>query len=158
MEQEKLISIKREIAKLTPTEKAERDKHLRKVATGEIKEQSTGYPSIDKPWLKYYPEASIGVETPKVTAYQQIYEKMKNRQGMVALEYFNRKITYKEIFENIEKTAKALKSLGINKGDIVTMAMPTCPETVYLFYALNRIGAISNCVDPRMTPEGFKHV
>lgn len=156
MTKEELIRLKKKLAKLTPEEKIERDKRLRQIATGEIIGEKTGYPSLDKPWLKHYPEESIGVEIPKVTAYQQIYDKMKDKSGMIALEYFKRKITYKEVFENIEKTAKALKAIGVKKGDVVTLAMPTCPETVYLFYALNRIGAISNCVDPRMTVDGFK--
>ena len=156
MEKEKLVLLKQNLAKLSEEQKKQRDIYLRKLSCGEIQGPMTGYPSIDKPWLKYYPEESIGVEVPKITAYQQVYEKWKDKQGMIALEYFNRKITYNEVFKNIEKAAKSLKALGIKKGDVVTMAMPTCPETVYLFYALNRIGAISNCVDPRMTVDGFK--
>ena len=35
--------------------------------------------------------------------------------------------------------AKSFKELGIKKGDIVTMAMATTPEMVYILYALNRI-------------------
>jgi len=35
-----------------------RDLYLRKVALGEIEGKSTGYASIDKPWLKYYKETN----------------------------------------------------------------------------------------------------
>lgn len=156
MTKEQLIELKEKLSKLSEEEKKQRDQYLRQLATGEIQGPPTGYASIDKPWLKYYPEHGITTNVPKVNAYNLIYNKMKNKQNYVALNYFGRKITYKEMFENIERVAKSLKANGIKKGDIVTMAMPTSPETVYLFYALNRIGAISNCIDPRLTVEGLK--
>ena len=34
----------------------------------------TGYPSIDKPWLKYYTEEAINAKTPKCSIYQNIYD------------------------------------------------------------------------------------
>lgn len=155
MTKEDLLELKRKLALLSDQERKERDLYLRGLANGEIQGPSVGYASIDKPWLKYYPESGINEDIPKVTAYQLIYDKMCQKTNYIALDYFGKKITYKEVFENIEKVAKSLKQLGVKKGDIVTMAMPTSPETVYLFYALNRIGAISNCIDPRMTVEGF---
>lgn len=156
MTKEDLIQLKQKISQLSEKEKKERDLYLRGLTAGEIQGPPTGYASIDKPWLKYYPKKGITTDVSAMTAYELIYNKMKNKQNYIALNYFGRKISYKELFKNIERVAKSLKANGVKKGDIVTMAMPTSPETVYLFYALNRIGAISNCVDPRMTTEGFK--
>jgi len=42
----------------------------------------------------------------------------------------------------------ALQELGVKKNDIVTIALPSIPETLYLVYALNRIGAIANMIHP----------
>ena len=67
---------------------------------------------------------------------------------MIAINYFNNKISYKELFNNIEKYAKAFTAEGIKKGDIVTLCLPNVPEAVYMFYALNKIGAIANMVHP----------
>lgn len=39
--------------------------------------------------------------------------------------------------------------MGVKPGDYVTICSVNFPEVVYAFYALNRIGAISNMVDPR---------
>ena len=39
-------------------------------------------------------------------------------------------------------------ALGIQKGDRVTICMPNCPQAVDSFYALNRIGAVSNMIHP----------
>ena len=71
----------------------------------------------------------------------------------IAIEYFGRKITYSELFENIESSVQAFAKLGVEKGDVVTICMPTLPESIYAMYALNRMGAICNLVDPRINVE-----
>lgn len=119
-------------------------------------ENLTGYPSIDKPWLKYYSQEAINAKLPNCTIYDYLYENNKNYQSRTALNYFERKISYGELFENIKKTACALRQNGVDKGSIVTILMPTLPETVYLFYALGKIGAIGNMVDPRTNVEGIR--
>ena len=116
----------------------------------------TGYPSIDKPWLKYYSEEAINAPLPECTIYDYIWNSNKDHLNNIALNYFDRKITYKELFDNIEKAAKAFTAIGVKEGDIVVTATVTTPETVYIIYALNRIGAIPNMVDPRTSVEGIK--
>lgn len=118
-------------------------------------QNSTGYPSIDKPWLKYYSEEAINTPLPECTIYEYLWENNKDHLDDTALIYFGRKITYKELFENIDKTARAFFALGVKKGDIVIVCSVNIPETVYVFYALNRIGAISNMVDPRTNTDGI---
>lgn len=46
-------------------------------------------------------------------------------------------------------------SIGVKTGEIVTVCSVNVPETVYVFYGLNKIGAISNMVDPRTSQEGL---
>ena len=116
---------------------------------------STGYPSIDKPWLKYYSEEAINAQLPACTIYDYLYENNKDYHHRTALNYFGRKISYGELFEHIEETVRALRQNGVGKGSIVTILMPTLPETVYLYYALGKIGAIGNMVDPRTSKDGI---
>ncbi len=116
----------------------------------------TGYPSIDKPWLKYYSEEAINAPLPQCTIYEYLWNGNKDYLNNVALTYFNNKITYGKLFENIENTAKALKKFGVKKGDIITVSAPTLPESVYLLYAISKIGAVANMVDPRTSSEGIK--
>ena len=115
----------------------------------------TGYPSIDKPWLKYYSEEAINTDIPRKTMYQFIYENNKDYLENIALNYYGRKFTYGEMFRNIEKAAKAFSALGIKKGDIVIICTVNIPEMVYALYALNRLGAIANMVDPRTNIDGI---
>ena len=116
----------------------------------------TGYPSIDKPWLKYYSEEAINAKLPECTVYDYLWEQNKDYLKNPALRYFERRITFEELFDNIEKAAKAFSALGLKKGDIIIMATATTPETVYAFYALDRLGVIPNMVDPRTSIEGIR--
>lgn len=115
------------------------------------KEGSKQFKTIteERPWLKYYPEEVINAELPEDTIYGYIYSKNVKEQERIAIEYFGNKLTYKELFHKIEECAKSLTKMGVKKGDIVTICMPTTPEMVYMFYALSKIGAVSNMIDPR---------
>ena len=104
----------------------------------------TGYPSIDKPWLKYYSEEAINAPLPEGSMYE--YMMSRNRENLqdIAINYFGKKITYGQLDEQISKCAKALAGMGIGRGDVVSLNMLAMPETVYLLYAINRLGAICN--------------
>lgn len=117
----------------------------------------TGYPSIDKPWLKYYSEEAINAPLPECTIFEYLWRNNKEHLDDIALNFFDCKITYGELFENIDKTASAFSAYGVKAGDVVVMATVTTPETIYAFYALNRLGAISDMVDPRTSIEGIKN-
>lgn len=116
----------------------------------------TGYPSIDKPWLKYYTNDQINAELPECKIYEYLYERNKDYQNKIALNYYDRKITYGQLFSGIEKAAKAFTAIGVEKEDVVSVIAVTIPETIYTLYALNRIGAIANMIDPRTSVEGIK--
>ena len=47
--------------------------------------QITGYPSIDKPWLKYYSEEARNAVMPERTLYQYIYESNKDCKQNIAI-------------------------------------------------------------------------
>ena len=150
-----LIDYRKQLEILSEEEKILHNIHLRDISIGKICGPLTGYPSLDKPWLKYYPESAIKAKIPNKTAYQFVYEKNKDKTGNIALKYFSENITYGELFSKIDQVAKALIELGIKKGDVVTVPLATTPEMVYIIYALNRIGAVSNAVDPRLKENDF---
>lgn len=137
-------------------ENIKNDLYLRDLLLGKIKGPLTGFPSKDKPWLKYYTEEAIKFNMPSMTIYNYLFENNKKYMYRTALNYFGRKITFKELFENIEIVEKSFISQGVKKGDIVTISMPNTPEAVYMFYALSKIGAISNMIDPRTSSEGIE--
>ena len=58
----------------------------------------------------------------------------------------DRKITYNEMFVQVKKLANVLKSLGVKKGDRVTIYLPMIPELPISMLACARIGAIHTVV------------
>ena len=108
----------------------------------------TGYPSVDRPWLKYYSEEAINAPLPECTIYEYFYENNKAYPNDIALEYIGSKITYGRMFEHIDACVRSLTALGVKAGDIVTVALPSIPEALYLVYALNKMGAVANMIHP----------
>lgn len=106
----------------------------------------TGYPSIDKPWLKYYSEDMKNDSFPELTMYQYIWENNKDHLNDIALQYYSTTISYAELFNNIKKAADSFYDMGIRSGDIVTIMSMHTPEAIYSIYALNYIGAVANLV------------
>ena len=85
-------------------------------------------------------------------AYNALDHHVKNgRGGRTALIYANergerRVYTYAQLLYHVERVAAALRGLGIEKGDRITIYMPTMPEAIMLMLACARIGAIHLCV------------
>lgn len=152
MNKNQLEEYRKKLSELSEKENVLRDLQLKKFYDGKIQGPLTGFPSLDKPWLKSYSEESINQELSKMTAYDYMYNCNKDNQNAIAVN-FHGKITYKELFKKIEQAEKAFIKAGIQRGDYVTFCAPTIPETIYSFYALNKIGAVCNFIDLRMNKE-----
>lgn len=116
----------------------------------------TGYPSIDRPWLKYYTEEAIKTPLPECTIYERITNCNADNLDRIALNYYGNNYTYKAFFEAIDQAASALEGLGVRQNDIVTICMINSPETIVLMFALNKIGAIANMVYGADAPAEIK--
>lgn len=116
--------------------------------------EMTGYPSIDKPWLKYYSDGFPSV--PKCTIWRNIYDNNKDYPNDIALMYYGRKITYEKLFQNVETAKRAFITAGVKRGDNVAFLMLSCPEMVYAILALNQLGAVANMVNPTFTAEQMR--
>ena len=141
------------LAKLSLEEEKQRREYLIKLNQGIYLGPMTGFPSIDEPWLKNE-KNNIDMPNPDQTVYHYIYESNKDHLDDVAIIYDPSiemepiKITYREFFEKIDEVAKAYTAIGIRKGDIVTVSLPNLVENIVNFYALNKIGAITNQIHP----------
>ena len=68
----------------------------------------------------------------------------------------DRKITYRELHEEVCRFANGLKSLGVQKGDRVCIYMPMIPEAAVAMLGCARIGAIHSIVFGGFSPEALK--
>lgn len=155
---EYLTEYKKELSMLNKEEIIMRDIYLKELLDGKLLGPLTNVPSIDKPWLSKYEINSIKAELPKETIYNYFIKNTKEYDNLIAINYYGTKITYGELKKNIEEISKKLIKMGIKKGDIVTIALPTCPLTTYLFYAINKIGAVSNFIHPLSNPNEFENL
>lgn len=107
-----------------------------------------GLPSVDRPWLKYYEAGRADMQMPSCTLYELFEKNNLGHSDEIAIFYLTRTIRYGEMSRQIDRCTRSLLALGVQRDDIVTIAMPSQPEAYYLVYALNRIGAIANMIHP----------
>lgn len=108
------------------------------------------------PWKKYYSKEEMDLDIPDISLYQHFKNNMKKYPNNVAFSYYGVEFTYLELNKKISECAKAFLSYGIRKNDVVTICMPNTPEAVISFFALNKIGAVSNMVHPLASENEIK--
>ena len=100
------------------------------------------------PWKDYMGDVPMHLEYFDGSMFEAVELIAKKYPSYVAFDFMGKPTTYKELVQQIETCAKALKTIGIRQGDKVTIAMPNCPQAVYLFYAVNLVGGIANMIHP----------
>ena len=85
----------------------------------------------------------------ELTMYQALKAAANKYPRDLALYYQGTKISFKALLKRIDETADILvNTLNIKPNDVVMISQPNIPETVILFYAVNKIGAVSNLIHP----------
>ena len=114
--------------------------------------------SSEKVWMKYYAEEVRNSSPPKMKAYSFLKESNKHRLHDTAIFYYGTKITVKRLIERIDQCADAFAALGVNKGDTISLLSASTPESIIVLYALNKIGATVNAIDPRMDTKSISRM
>lgn len=100
----------------------------------------------NKPFYKWFTGGKINM------AYNAVDRWIKTeKRNQIAILYVNergdeKKITYYELYRNVNKFANALKDLGVKKGDKISMYLPMCPELIVAMLACTKIGAVHSIV------------
>ena len=88
------------------------------------------------------------LEYPNCSLYRYLLQTARKYPGYDALNYFGRKISFRTLTGEISRTARALTAAGVKKGDSVSVCLPNIPQAVFLFYAINKVGAVANMIHP----------
>ena len=105
--------------------------------------------------IKWYEDGVTNV------SYNCIDRHLKSRGDQVAMiwegdnPYIDKKVTYKELYENVCRFANILKKRGVKKGDRVTIYLPMILEAAYAMLACARIGAVHSVVFAGFSPEAL---
>ena len=100
----------------------------------------------NKPFYKWFVNGKINL------AYNAVDRWIDTeKRNQVAILYVNergdeKKLTYYELYREVNKMANGLKNLGVKKGDTVSMYLPMCPELLISMLACNKIGAVHSVV------------
>lgn len=65
-----------------------------------------------------------------------------------AIYYLGERISLKEFLQTTDRCAEAMSACGVQAGDMITVALPNCPEALYAIYAANKLSVVANIVHP----------
>ena len=100
------------------------------------------------PWKDHMGQVPMELEYFGGTMTEMVAAAADQYPKAIAFDFMGRATSYEELMKQVRICARSLKTLGIGEGDRVTVAMPNCPQAVYMFYAINMVGAIANMIHP----------
>lgn len=101
--------------------------------------------------------SSRHLEYSDLTLFNFLRENSKRYPNEIAIDYFGTKIKYADFIDSINEVSKALVGLGVKKGDFISVCLPNTPEAIFLFYAINKVGAIANMIHPMSAENELVH-
>ena len=104
--------------------------------------------TVKTPWADFVGEVPLHLEYFDGSMFDAVEKIAQAYPNNVAFDFMGKSTTYKQMVREIERCARALKTIGVREGDKVTIAMPNCPQAITMFYAVNLVGGIANMIHP----------
>lgn len=126
-----------------------------------MESKSEYYVDESKPWLQ--PQAGWPEEVPKnylfpqITLYEMLVKAVNKFKDQNAIWFLNSFMTYGELLKQVDSLASSFKELGLKKGDVVALALPSCFQYVVSYYACMKLGIIVTGVNPTYKPSEVLH-
>ena len=111
------------------------------------------------PWAKASESSGIPLHLNYFdgSMFEAVENIAKKYPNAIAFDFMGRSTTYRKMVDEIERCAKALRTIGVRENDCVTIAMPNCPQAIYMFYAVNLVGGIANMIHPLSAEKEIEH-
>ena len=103
---------------------------------------------VKTPWKDYVGDVPMHLDYFQGSMFDAVARIAEEYPNNIAFDFMGRSTTYRKMVQEIEKCARSLKTLGVRPGDKITIAMPNCPQAIYMFYAVNLVGGIANMIHP----------
>ncbi len=100
----------------------------------------------NRPWAKWFVGAKCNIVHNAIDKHAKTWRKNKVAYIFEGEPGDVRKLTYNDLYIEVNKLANALKDLGINKGDRVGIYLPMLPELPIAMCACAKIGAVHSVV------------
>ena len=126
----------------------------------EEKKEKTGFASIDKPWMKWHDEKYKDLEISDDNFCDYfLKETAKYPEDTILLDLMGKMgYTRSDIEKEIKKHIKMFTNLGVKQGEVVSFMMLNVPEVIFMFLALNKMGAIANLIRFDESPERINYM
>ena len=113
---------------------------------------------LDRPWRNsYLPSSPQDIEVSMKSVGEAFDEATEKWKDKVALIFYGRKISYKELREKVDRLATAFADLGVKKGDRIAVLLLNSPEYIIVSYAAFKLGAIVTAISPVYVSSEIKH-
>jgi long-chain acyl-CoA synthetase len=107
---------------------------------------------FERPWHKAYaPGVPAEVEIRTVTMAEALADSARRFGPNTAYVYLGRKLSYRDLEGLVNRFTRALKALGVKKGDTVAMLLPNIPQAAIANLACYRLGAVTAMNNPLYT-------
>ena len=100
------------------------------------------------PWEPFMGEVPMHLDYFRGTMFEAVEKIAREHPDFTAFTFMGKATSYRTLIEETERCARALRAVGVKEGDKLTIAMPNCPQAIYMFYGVNRVGAIANMIHP----------
>ncbi|HUX98598.1 MAG TPA: long-chain fatty acid--CoA ligase [Candidatus Deferrimicrobium sp.] len=115
--------------------------------------------SKDKLWYKYWPEGvPKTIEIPVDISVDDMLRSVANEHPTLpAVAFHGRNWTYGWLNDQVNRLAKGLQDLGLQKGDRVCVNMPNIPQYVIAFFGVMRAGGVISPIVPLQKAAEIQH-
>lgn len=118
-----------------------------------LKGTKTGYASIDLPQSSNATFMEKHPFVPGVDFISILKLKCKDNRNDMAIDCDSLRATYQQLLDDSHQLYLAYKKLGVKKGDIVTVSLPSNYQAITTFLALNELGAVTTFIDTYASEE-----
>ncbi|MCD8211605.1 MAG: AMP-binding protein [Oscillospiraceae bacterium] len=113
-----------------------------------LEEEEQEQQQVRMPWKNSVGDLPLTLDYFSGTMAEMVEKSAEEMPDSTAYIFMGKKTSRRQMWQEIEKCAKALRTIGVREGDRVTIALPNCPQAVTMFYAVNLVGAVANMIHP----------
>ena len=103
---------------------------------------------VKTPWKDHMDGVPMHLEYPQGSMFEAVEAMAGQYPDQVAFDFMGRSVTYRQMIREIKLCCAGLQSLGFRAGECFTIALPNCPQAIYMLYAVNLAGGICNMIHP----------
>ena len=111
-----------------------------------------------KIWLDHYPkETPHSLTYPDVPLTHFLQEAAREFPDRDAVKFLGKRVTYSQLLDESYRFANALRQLGVQKGERISIMLPNCPQAVIAYYGSLFAGAVVVQTNPMYVERELQH-